>query len=92
MRDPQDPWADERAMTGPSADELWSTNRTRDVIHDCDLCDTHGLRDGLPCRHIDHAAAAARGTAHIRQIMGWTQRDETRDEIPSPAQPHQNRP
>lgn len=89
MRDPQDPWADERA----SADQLWTANRTRDAIRTCDLCDTHGLRpNGLTCRHIDHAAAAARGTAHIRQLMGWTQRDETRDEIASPAQPHQNRP
>lgn len=67
MRDPYDPWADERAAATPEPAPI----QDRDTIRACDLCDTQGLRDGLPCRHIDHQAAARRGLATIRAQMGW---------------------
>ena len=42
------------------------------AITDCRLCDTHGLRNGFPCDHIDHTQAARRGMDMIRETMGWT--------------------
>ncbi|WP_255800894.1 hypothetical protein [Mycobacteroides abscessus] len=67
MRDPYDPWADERAQATPEPVPI----QDLDAIRNCDLCDTQGIRDQLPCRHIDHAQAARRGLATIRAQMGW---------------------
>lgn len=81
MRDPYDPWADEHAAATNATADLAEARR-RNAIEACTLCDPNGQRDdGLPCRHIDHAAAAHRGLAEIRRLMGWPNRDETRDEI-----------
>lgn len=41
-----------------------------DIAH-CGLCDDNGMRGMHRCDHIDHAAAAKRGMAMIRQTMGW---------------------
>ncbi|MEU9805462.1 hypothetical protein [Mycobacterium sp. NPDC050853] len=67
MRDPYDPWADERTAATPEPTEA----QDHDAIRNCDLCDTNGIRDELPCRHVDHAEAARRGLAAIRAQMGW---------------------
>lgn len=39
------------------------------AVADCDLCDEHGYRGHMVCDHIDHAAAAARGMAMVRQAL-----------------------
>ena len=79
MRDP-----DEQAAASTGAD-LTQARRQR-AIEACDLCDPQGQRssDGLPCRHIDHAAAAARGIAQIREKMGWP--------VPQPQNDPKTRP
>ncbi|UVT31626.1 hypothetical protein SEA_MASK_85 [Mycobacterium phage Mask] len=72
MRDPSDPYADERAaqtptpVVTPSAAEL----RQR-AITDCQLCDPDGYRGTTVCNHQDHTPAAQRGIAAIRAQMGW---------------------
>jgi len=43
----------------------------QDVI-DCGLCDDDGYRGSVICDHKDHATAAKRGMAKIREAMGWT--------------------
>ncbi|WP_070924669.1 hypothetical protein [Mycobacteroides chelonae] len=68
MRDPNDPWADERAMAQPDPTEA----QALDAIRRCTYCDHEGIQpNGLTCRHIDHAAAARKGLAQIRAQMGW---------------------
>lgn len=86
MRDPYDPWADERTQAQPDLTDIAQA----EAIRNCQLCDTHGHRDGLPCRHIDHAAAAKRGLATIRAQMGWntptgTTTPQTRQKPPHDA-------
>lgn len=78
MRDPHDPYADERQATGPSPDELWAAEQRRrhhenraQAITDCGLCDTDGYRGTQVCDHQDHTESAARGIAAIRAQMGW---------------------
>lgn len=83
MRDPEDPWQDERAMAtptptiGPTQAEL----RQR-AITNCTLCDTDGYRGTTVCDHQDHRPAATRGMAKIRAALN---RDETRDETTLPS-------
>lgn len=51
--------------------------RSRLRIADCDLCDDDGYTPGLViCDHRDHRPAAARGMAHLRDVMGWDSTDE----------------
>lgn len=45
--------------------------RTVYAVADCGLCDDDGYRGGTVCDHIDHAGAARRGMALVRQVMGW---------------------
>jgi hypothetical protein len=43
------------------------------AVAGCALCDRLGYRpNGRICDHIDHAEAARRGMAMIREAMGWT--------------------
>jgi hypothetical protein len=42
-----------------------------DTPTDCQLCDNDGYRGTQVCDHTDHTAAAQRGMANIRAIMGW---------------------
>lgn len=68
MRDPYDPWADERTQAQPDFADIAET----EAIRTCTHCDHQGIRpNGLTCCHIDHAAAAKRGLATIRAQMGW---------------------
>lgn len=39
------------------------------AVAECDLCDDNGYRCHVVCDHIDHAAAAKRGMAMIRQAL-----------------------
>lgn len=39
------------------------------AITACPLCDDTGIRNGFPCDHIDHAAAARRGMTLIRAAL-----------------------
>jgi hypothetical protein len=76
MRDPYDPWADERATTTPPTEttpprEPKPTHLTPTAIQACNLCNTEGQRDGFPCDHTNHKPAATRGMTEIRRIMGW---------------------
>ena len=40
-------------------------------IAHCEHCDDRGMRGMYVCNHTDHAAAAKRGMALIREKMGW---------------------
>jgi hypothetical protein len=40
------------------------------AIVDCELCDDDGYRGHRVCDHVDHTAAAERGMARIREILG----------------------
>ncbi|ART68186.1 hypothetical protein BTO20_05935 [Mycobacterium dioxanotrophicus] len=78
MRDPYDPHADERQATGPTPDQIWSSEQNRRrhadrlaAIANCPLCDTDGYRDTHVCDHTDHRAAARRHINEIRAQMGW---------------------
>ncbi|WP_131827654.1 hypothetical protein [Mycolicibacterium fortuitum] len=78
MRDPSDPYADERQATGPTAHELWEAQQARQAranraqaIRDCQLCDSDGYRGTRVCDHQDHTPAAKRGMDEIRAKMGW---------------------
>ncbi|MFA5712284.1 hypothetical protein [Mycolicibacterium sp.] len=78
MRDPSDPYADERHANGPTPDQLWAaeqrrrehTNRAQ-AIHECTLCDPDGYRGTTVCNHQDHTQTAKRHMAQIRAQMGW---------------------
>lgn len=50
------------------------TRRNKLRIANCRLCDDHGYRGGIPCDHIDHRPAYARGMANLRRAMGWTEK------------------
>ena len=51
--------------------------RNRLRVADCTLCDDDGYTPGLViCDHRDHRPAAARGMAHLRDVMGWDSTDE----------------
>ncbi|WP_166905942.1 hypothetical protein [Mycobacterium sp. DL440] len=78
MRDPSDPYADERAAAGPSPAELWEAQQARDArtnraaaIQACEMCDPDGYRGTQVCDHQDHTETARRGIAQIRAKMGW---------------------
>lgn len=78
MRDPSDPYADERQADGPSPAELWEAQQAREAranraqaITECDLCDLDGYRGTTVCDHQDHTDSARRGIAAIRAQMGW---------------------
>lgn len=78
MRDPSDPYADERQATGPSPAQLWEAQQARQAranraqaITDCQLCDSDGYRGTRVCDHQDHTPAAKRGMDEIRAKMGW---------------------
>lgn len=43
------------------------------AIVDCGLCDDDGYRGHRVCDHQDHAPAAERGMARIREILGGGQ-------------------
>lgn len=85
MRDPYDPWADERAAAAPDLTDIAES----EAIRSCTHCDHQGIRpNGLTCRHIDHAAAAQRGLATIRAQMGWNTPTGTTTPQTSPKPPH----
>ncbi|NOR03673.1 hypothetical protein HGK72_26845 [Mycolicibacterium fortuitum] len=78
MRDPNDPYADERQAAGPTAHELWEAQQAREAranraaaIQACTLCDSDGYRGTRVCDHQDHTRAAKRGMDEIRAKMGW---------------------
>lgn len=78
MRDPHDPYADERQADGPTPAQLWEAQQAREAranraqaIHDCTLCDPDGYRGTTVCDHTDHTQAARQGMAAIRAKMGW---------------------
>lgn len=75
MRDPSDPYADERAI---AADRDWTRERHEteraqrlQAITNCALCDQDGYRGTTVCDHQDHTESAQRGIAAIRAQMGW---------------------
>lgn len=41
------------------------------AIAECHLCDPNGYLGSTVCDHTDHAEAARRGMAMIREKMGW---------------------
>lgn len=57
----------------------------RAEIARCGLCDDDGYRGNRVCHHIDHAAAARRGMALVRQVMGWNNHRPTTTENHRPA-------
>ncbi|MGV0738206.1 hypothetical protein ABQF35_14400 [Mycobacterium syngnathidarum] len=83
MRDPSDPYADERQADGPTPAQLWEAQQAREArqnravaIQACTLCDPDGYRGTTVCDHTDHRPAARQGMAQIRQTMGWTNTTE----------------
>lgn len=73
MRDPSDPFMDERAMATPTPSLTPSDHELRQqAIHACTMCDPDGYRGTTVCDHQPHhAQAAARGMNAIRAAMGW---------------------
>ncbi|QPG70013.1 hypothetical protein [Mycolicibacterium mucogenicum] len=74
LRDPTDPWMDERALATPDPEpktDPTPEHRRPAAIDACNLCDTDGMHNGFPCHHTDHAETARRHSAKIRAAMGW---------------------
>lgn len=75
LRDPHDPWMDERALSTPDPEpksDPTPEHRRPHAIQACTHCDADGHRpNGFTCDHIDHAEIARRHSAAIRAEMGW---------------------
>lgn len=82
MRDPYDPYADERAMADAAAEaqaqaEAAANQRAHEAMNrakaitECTMCDPDGYHGTTICDHTDHTQAAARGMARLRAKMGW---------------------
>lgn len=87
MRDPSDPYMDERAARtpvphiGPTRAEL-----RQQAIDTCRLCDQDGYAGPTVCNHRpDSQQIAARGMAAVRAAMGWT--DKTAHTSPTDTLP-----
>lgn len=87
MRDPSDPYADERAQ---AADYDWIAERQNAAvinrlaaIEACTLCDTDGYRATHVCDHTDHRQSARRGMDQIRAEMGWPHSENLSEQKPS---------
>ncbi|WP_301121092.1 hypothetical protein [Mycolicibacterium fortuitum] len=73
MRDPSDPYADERQATGPTAHELWEAQQARanraTAIQACTLCDPDGYRGTQVCDHTDRTETHRRGIELVREAL-----------------------
>lgn len=72
-----------RAAAEQDADD--SAHLAKSAIANCGLCDDDGYRGNRVCHHIDHAAAARRGMALVRRVMGWNNHRPTTTENHRPA-------
>lgn len=87
-RDPNhdhDETTDHEQQASPAAE----ANLRAQAINTCQLCNHHGQRNGFPCDHTDHTAAAKRGMTLIRTQMGWKTPQNTTKTTPktNPVQP-----
>jgi hypothetical protein len=57
------------AMANVPEHQRQYAHRTAEAINACHLCDTSGYRSGTVCDHVDHAAAARRGMALVREAL-----------------------
>lgn len=70
-----DDWPQVPPPIQAAPDREWAAQQRHEAaleIANCGLCDTDGYTPALRiCDHRDHAPAAARGMALIREQMGW---------------------